>query len=110
MFGKISLAKKNTFEQDIAAKQSKKLQENLEKLAVPADEQEKIMKMRNNSSDEYRKERCFWFLENHTIPKSKTKYNQHHFETFEKCQRELSEALGEKTEEQKPESVRFGFR
>ncbi len=111
MFSKTGPAKKNTFEQDIAARQNKMLQENLKKLAVPANEQEKIMQIRNTASDEYHKERCFWFLENHLIPETKTKYNQHYFETFEKCQRELlSQAFDDKTAEGPSDSMTFGFR
>ncbi|WP_454782605.1 hypothetical protein [Legionella sp. WA2022007384] len=107
MFGKIGPAKKNTFEQEIASEQRQKLKENLEKLAVPRCEQDKIIEMRNNSSDEYRKSRCFWFLENHTIPETKTKLNRHHFETFERCQRDLSKALEHGTEEPHSEGLKF---
>ncbi len=106
MFSKFGPAK-NTFEEEIASEQRQKLQENLERLAVPKIEQEKIMQMRNNSSDEYHKSRCFWFLENQTFPQKQTMFNQHHIDTFKKCQRELSDALDNGPEEPKSESMKF---
>jgi hypothetical protein len=39
--------KRNAFEKEVAADQRKMLQENLEKLSVPVDEQKKIMNMRD---------------------------------------------------------------
>lgn len=98
MFGK-----RNAFVEEVVTEQRKTLQENLEKLDVPAAEQEKIMKMRASLPDNYHKmplektSRCFWFFENVKVPE-KTRNNQHRIDAFEQCGCELLKAAGLNTE------------
>ncbi len=100
MFTKIGkTGKRNAFVEEVVTDQRKRLQENLEKLDVPAAEQEKIMKMRERLPDNYHEmplekpSRCLWFFENVSLPE-KTRSNQHRIDAFEQCGCELLKAAG----------------
>lgn len=92
--------KRSPFIEEVVSHQRKLLKDNLIDLAVPVDEREKIMAMRERLPDYYHEmplkvpSLCFWLLENQKVP-SKTWRNSHIIDSFVKCEGEIRKAAAE---------------